>query len=349
MTGGDTEVMPIGQRLRVGRERVGLSAEQVAQSLHLNVAIVTALEAGDFDSLGAPIFIKGHLRNYARLVKLDADEIIAAYEVIENTQPPDLPARAPRGVRMDERSGWGSRVAWAVLVVIVAAIGYWLYQTGQLSGLVHVATHPASGAAPKSAPVVQQPLPASRNRPQAIARLPAATSHAAPPANTRMATPRTGAGALPSAGIGGSASAAGALPGAASVANPVPAAAQPAAAEQGQQAPLEQVRAAEAQGGLSLALRLTGDSWVEVDDRNGKRLYYGLARNGQTLYLSGQPPLHVFLGNAPDVRVLTAGRVINTMLYTRSDNTARFTIHQNDGKPPFAGNPEGEGAPGPGG
>jgi cytoskeleton protein RodZ len=348
-----TDSPPIGAQLRAGRERVGLSREQIAQSLHLDTAVVTALEAGDFDSLGAPIFVKGHLRSYARLVKLDPAAIVAAYETYEKGAAPALPSRVPGGVRMDERSGWGSRIAWLVLVLIVAGIGIWLYRAGRLGGLVHSAQHAPAPAAGK----IAAPAPASATPAQPIARLPATRTAAA-------STPPTAVlnGAVGPNGTRGKKPA---------QTTPNPPAAQPAAhpggdgrvaasaaATSNSQAPDDRasaidqtqakLKAAEAGGGLPVALRLTGDSWVEVDDANGKRLYYGLARNGQTLYLAGKPPLHVFLGNAPDVRVLTAGRVLNTILYTRSDNTARFTIHQNDGKPPFAGNPEGRGAAGPG-
>ncbi|HET6655019.1 MAG TPA: RodZ family helix-turn-helix domain-containing protein [Gammaproteobacteria bacterium] len=342
------EALPIGQRLRAGRERVSLSEAQVAQALNLDQSVVHALEAGDFDSLGAPIFVKGHLRNYARLVKIDPAEIIAAYEVLERTAPPDLPARSARGVKMDEHGGWGSRIAWLVLALIVAALGWWLYQTNQLSDLVRTAQGPeTSGAirplsATQNAPATTNdkansltPLP--RAQTTAVAAVPRPSS--AMPAGGQAAAPLQGAtqsstGATtgvdtekaPTATVTESPTA----PTAATISNPV-------------MTPEAQTRAnlrqAEAEGGLPIALRLTGDSWVEVDDASGKRLYYGLANQGETLYITGQPPLSVFLGNAQHVRVLTAGNVIDTGEYTRSDETARFTIHKLGDNPAYADDP----------
>lgn len=99
---------------------------------------------------------------------------------------------------------------------------------------------------------------------------------------------------------------------------------------------MDKLEDGDTEGGLPIALRLTGDSWVEVDDADGKRIYYGLAHQGKTLYITGKPPLSLFLGDAPAVRVLTAGNAIDTEKYTRSDNTARFVIRKPDDKPAYA-------------
>ncbi|HET7369434.1 MAG TPA: RodZ domain-containing protein [Gammaproteobacteria bacterium] len=355
------EALPIGQRLRAGRENVGLSEAQVAQALNLDQSVVHALEAGDFDSLGAPIFVKGHLRNYARLVKLDPAEVVAAYEVLERTAPPELPARSARGVRMDEHGGWGSRIAWVVLALIVAAIGWWLYQTNQLSDLVRSARGPQTSDMVQPQPATQSkpvagdaqansltPLPQAQTMALAAVPQPATANasasavpvgnQAAAPAGEQAAAPPQGApqqseDTTADAGTGLPPATAEHSPAAPAAGTTSNAAATPEAQSQAN------LRQSEAQGGLPIALRLTGDSWVEVDDASGERLYYGLAQQGETLYITGQPPLSVFLGNATQVRVLAAGSVIDTEDYTRSDKTARFTIHKLGDNPAYADNP----------
>src|SRR5690606_11759211 len=69
-----------GKLLRLERERRGLTIAQVAGELHMDSGVTRALEAGDFASLGAPIFVKGHLRNYAKLLGMDGEKIVHAYE-----------------------------------------------------------------------------------------------------------------------------------------------------------------------------------------------------------------------------------------------------------------------------
>lgn len=87
------------QRLRVERERRGLERQQVADDLHVDVRIIEALEAGRFESLGAPVFVRGHLRKYAELLGLDPEPLLSAYGQ-QSVQPPALvpivPATHPR-------------------------------------------------------------------------------------------------------------------------------------------------------------------------------------------------------------------------------------------------------------
>ncbi len=106
-----------GQRLKAGRERRGLSVQQVADDLHVGVSTIEALEAGELSTLGAPVHVKGHLRKYAMLLGLDAEALLAACEI---TQPaPELvplkPATRPPRFRI-------SRTAVAVVVATLMAI-----------------------------------------------------------------------------------------------------------------------------------------------------------------------------------------------------------------------------------
>lgn len=94
-----------GPRLREARERQDLSREEVAERLHLQAAQVEALEHDDYAHFPAPIFIRGHLHNYARLLGIDPDSVTAALEAQGLEQPPILseltaamPAARRRGI-----------------------------------------------------------------------------------------------------------------------------------------------------------------------------------------------------------------------------------------------------------
>jgi cytoskeleton protein RodZ len=73
----DAAVLP-GRRLAAARTAQNLSAADVARQLKLSVWQVEALEAGLYRQLPGPIFVRGFIRNYARLVKLDPDELVKA-------------------------------------------------------------------------------------------------------------------------------------------------------------------------------------------------------------------------------------------------------------------------------
>lgn len=76
-----TEQRGPGVALRAARESAGLSIEQVADKLHLLQSVVRSLEADTYERIRGEAFVRGYLRNYARLLGLDGDEILVRYRV----------------------------------------------------------------------------------------------------------------------------------------------------------------------------------------------------------------------------------------------------------------------------
>jgi cytoskeleton protein RodZ len=116
-----------GGRLRREREERGLSSQQAAEQLNLDVAVIEALEDNDFPALGAPVFARGHLRRYAALLGIPEGALLAQYEEAR----PEAPTLVPRAhfERLPERHAprwpWvaGALVAFAAAGALVAAIG----------------------------------------------------------------------------------------------------------------------------------------------------------------------------------------------------------------------------------
>ena len=117
-----------GALLRSAREACGLSIEEVADRLRLNEALVLAMEEDRFGLLGAPVFARGHLRNYAALVGAAEKEIVAAFDIGDVPEPTFLPAldRAPVA-RSRARAVWIAAVF--VLAAVAAAAAWWLSRT----------------------------------------------------------------------------------------------------------------------------------------------------------------------------------------------------------------------------
>lgn len=107
----------IGARLRGARERSRLTILQAAERLHVDPDILEALEADDFAALGAPVYVKGHLRHYAELVGESPEALFEIYSQGNRVPPPDL-TRVPKPVADDT----GRLVAPAVIVVIGFAV-----------------------------------------------------------------------------------------------------------------------------------------------------------------------------------------------------------------------------------
>ncbi|MCE7878057.1 MAG: helix-turn-helix domain-containing protein, partial [Betaproteobacteria bacterium PRO3] len=64
--------------LAQARGIAGLTVEDVASQLKLAPRQVVAIERDDFANLPGRTFVRGFVRNYARLVKLDVDDVLAA-------------------------------------------------------------------------------------------------------------------------------------------------------------------------------------------------------------------------------------------------------------------------------
>lgn len=67
----------VGEQLREAREGQGLSVAEVAERTKIKVEHVLALESGDYNSFAAPIYIRGFVRTYATLLKLDSLAVMA--------------------------------------------------------------------------------------------------------------------------------------------------------------------------------------------------------------------------------------------------------------------------------
>ena len=113
-----------GARLRAAREARGLSIEEVADRLRLNAALVLAMEQDRLALLGAPVFARGHLRNYAMLVGAPEKEIMSACHADEVPEPTFLPAleRRPAARR---RGRWAWPAAAVILAIAVVAAFWW--------------------------------------------------------------------------------------------------------------------------------------------------------------------------------------------------------------------------------
>jgi len=123
-----------GALLRAAREAAGLSVEAVAQQLKLAPRQVRALESDDFENLPGRTFVRGFIRNYARLTGLDANRVLEALPTAAETptlEAPALHATAPTMAELPTSESPKARwTRWAIpatlaAVVAVAAIYEW--------------------------------------------------------------------------------------------------------------------------------------------------------------------------------------------------------------------------------
>lgn len=162
-----------GERLRAAREAAGLSLAEVGARLHMPVRIVQALEAGDWQQLGAPVFVRGQLRSYAKLMKVDLEPLLDQVRMAP-VQPAQLVSRShtSRFQRVAESAG---RRAVYVVMTAALAIPVWLATQSHFG---NGARETASLDAPPPAPAAGISAPATSPIAASLAPLP----HAAAPA-----------------------------------------------------------------------------------------------------------------------------------------------------------------------
>lgn len=274
--------LEIGERLRRKRETLGMRLEDVAKQLRVDARHLDALERDDTDVMPSAVFAKGYLRNYARLLELDPDPLVAAFDAAVGLQPPPLArfSRVSTGPRWMGEFPWERVVLLGGLVVIALGLA-WIGNT--VYGLFKSAAEENS--------LVLAPGGDSAD----IFPLALGTPPAPPPEGDSGALSLTLPARAPSAesatlGDG---------------ATEAPVSSTPAEVDDPAElavAPLPEV--------VTVTLNFTEDSWVELVDAQNNRLISRVGKAGQSLSVSGIPPIDVVLGNAPGVALEYNGEQI---------------------------------------
>jgi cytoskeleton protein RodZ len=152
-----------GLRLAEARQAQNLTPADVARQMKLSVWQVEALEAGRYDQLPGPIFVRGFIRNYARLVKLDADELLRQggdrlpQPVERRETPPSRDIPFPTG----RRPRWALYAGAAGAVVAALAIYEFYWNEPQTAGIAPVSARVPAASEPRKKAAIPAPAPAA--------------------------------------------------------------------------------------------------------------------------------------------------------------------------------------------
>ena len=117
--------MAIGETLSSARMARGLTVDDVAYAIRVRATVVRAMEADDFGPCGGAVYARGHLRNIAGVLGLDAVPLVAEFDHEHGWSPSPLTmpgldrATAARVER--HRPNWTAATAAALVVVCVVA------------------------------------------------------------------------------------------------------------------------------------------------------------------------------------------------------------------------------------
>ncbi|KPB57963.1 putative membrane protein [Pseudomonas amygdali pv. myricae] len=323
-----TRVNP-GETLRQVRESRSWSLPDVALRLNLTVTSLSNLENGHFEKLPGHTFARGYVRAYAKLLDLDQAALVEQFDQFTGTDGKGSSVHALGRIEEPVRLSHNILriVSLLLLVLLVGGGFFWWQDQASLRGrdqsglnMEHVEVESADGTT-QIHPLDEPEEPAVAETPNAgQTSLPLNTG--APASESPSAAP-----AAPTAGVTSHAPAQTQTP--AATTPPANAPQAPVAAPTVPSmptAPAEQPAPVMAGAG-QVTVQFVADCWTQVTDGNGKVLVSGLKRKGDSLDVSGKPPLTLRLGYARGAQVSYNGQPVDVAPFT-SGETARMKLGQ---------------------
>jgi cytoskeleton protein RodZ len=289
----ETNGSTLGEKLARGRLARGLPVEEVARQMNLSASTIRSFEADNHRGLPGRTFVRGYLRNYARIIGVPVEELVQAYDAqfAEEEEPATFLAPRRRALR------------WLGPVIILLGAGLVLAILWGLVSLVTqhwfaVTSTAQSIAKPVISSVTSDDDPAVADVTASLEPLAAPVKEvlsAVPEDAGSALTTETGDLPVPVVSVTTDQGGDTVLPESASKPSlPSP-------------APLQ----ASAGGRGALSFGFSEDCWIRVRDATGSNLYRGMMRGGTTLALEGVPPFKVVIGNRSAVTVSLNGQPVS--------------------------------------
>lgn len=280
----------VGAALAAARVANGWSQDEISHALKLPLATVVALEHDGFTSIGAPVYVRGFVRSYARLLGLPETGFDAHLRAhFEAAETPTL--KPSHGARRS--INWGERYSWAFSYLVGTALVLTLIWTiiGFESDSQRLLAERATRPDPQAADVERVPSPDADRVFDAGLESSAGSSEIAALPESRGLSPA-----------------------------PVMASMSPFSSVE-----LSDRNADSSTGGVPmLQLDLAGTSWVEVYGPESQRVAFGTLPPGTHRFESALPVV-VLIGNATGATVSASGRSLDFTPFLRA-NVARFRI-----------------------
>jgi len=285
----------LGELLTRAREKLSLSQKDIATRLNLKEEYIVALDANDFDKLPAPTYVRGYIRSYARAINLNADSLINLYEGIAKASPEILPDVKPT-VQASSRDKPVKAMTYLVTFTLVfLLIAWWQGQNIVNPGFFSFNMKTSEGGRYPGGFTYTYDVV---NHPEILEVYDLDELEQDELINIKIVDLDESDDIL---SVEDS-----------MILNAKTSSITPA----NPNAPA---------GSDTLKLELSAESWVEVFDASGEKLYRDLAKPGEVISITGTAPLSVKLGNARAVSVNFNGNAFDTSEYTKA-GVARFLL-----------------------
>ncbi len=287
----------IGVLLANSRNHAALSQADVADQINLPIRIIKALEEDDFEQLPASTYVRGYLRNYARAVEADAEDMIAAYNEQHHVEA-EISPRASLKYSYDSAILWSTA---AVFTILVGLLVNWWVDEKQLPEQNREVVNNTSVAVPSDTEIqltTQIAKTPTKNADVTVASTIEEVSSPFPPQEDEAQASNSSTDEMLNADV------------------------EQAMEEESLNPNLVTM----SDGSDVLTVTYVEKSWTEIKDADLNPLMQGLIEPGVVRNLSGKAPFHIFLGNSPGVVIEVNGQYFDHSEYNRSNRTARFQV-----------------------
>jgi len=289
-----------GSVLRKAREKQGMSANDVAENLLISVEIIKAIDNSQADALPALTFTQGYIRSYARLLGLSADDIITEYVLMAPDSKQVLTPHSVLPAQKSSNDSFMKLISFSFIIVAIIVLFVWLYNADfrNFSNSVN------NDAAEFNSPVNAENEPVLHVDESDVNLINEQQEDSFQSDENEQ---------VESLEL--------------NVKPDVLSAPEVEAIVDVEDVIAEESAPVISLGEDKLLLSALGESWCEIQDSTGKRMFYQLLNRGQEVSLSGVAPFTVFLGNAPEVRVEVNNKIVDfESLINRSSNIASIEI-----------------------
>ena len=290
----------VGEILHNKRKEIGLSLDEITEKLNLDSYLIELLENNDYEKFKVETYLKGYLRAYAKLLGIDGDRIIKLYKESNPEKEPEiLPDVKPKN---QKNSGDRSVKLFSYILGLSIALSMLIWYQKNIMikpdvnenyiGNIELNKNNEINGVDTSYKIIihsdywQWPIDNISERYRESGSNDQSKSLKNEKIQDELKKDVIQEQVLET-----------------------------------EESPVYETQ----QSADTVVLDLRGDSWVEVYDREGNRLFLDLARGGKNYIINGNSPFDILLGAANEVSIEFNGSVVNIEPYTRY-GIARFTL-----------------------
>ncbi len=302
----DMEMIGPGQMLADAREKAGLTQGDIAKRLNFRILLVENIENEIFDNSLPATFNRGYLRNYAKLVGIDVEDVLASYDALgaAHIQRTEMQSFS----NLTEKQAQHSRLMWVSYLIVAILIGstvvWWVQDARQ--------QQEQQSESPVSPHSQESILPVSLNSDKAaqveVTQKNQPQTESSTVADKLVINEVNNESAIKdvseiTAGL------------ATDVSEHVNTEPQALASQQSTEKPV-----------LSTAVfTFSGDCWVNIYDDTGERIAWGVKKSGYVMTVSGKAPLRITLGKPELASIVFNNEAVDISAFN-AGNIAKFTL-----------------------